>query len=96
MKDLLDGVERELGPSLRIKTRAALDAFRTRLNKARAAPSRKLFEKKLEAFLESEPFLQGAAKKYLRKKTLPALEAAVAALKRAQRFLTKGRTKKRR
>jgi hypothetical protein len=95
MKDFLDGVERELRPSASMKTKVALNVFRSRLNQEHTPRRRKHFEQELEAFFQSGPFLRAAAKRYLRKRIIPAIETAVALVKRAQPFLTKDRTKRR-
>jgi hypothetical protein len=89
IEDLLDGVERELRSSVPVKTRVALNAFRMRLSEGRVARRREHFEQELDTFLQSEPFLRAATKRYLRKKMLPAIAAAIAALKRALPFLAK-------
>jgi hypothetical protein len=95
MEDLLDGVERELRSSVPVKIRVALNTFRLRLSESRVAKRRKHFEQELEAFLQSEPFLRAATKRYLRKKIPSAIERAVATIKRALAFLTTDRTKRR-
>lgn len=63
MQDLLDGVEKELGSPV-----ATFQLFRVRLNGHGIARKRKEFERDLEAFLESKPFLRAATQRYLRKK----------------------------
>ena len=96
MREFIDGVERELGPSIPANTKIALSAFRRRLNERGIAPRRKRFERELEAFLESEPVLEAAATQYLRKKIRPAVEEAVVLLKRVETILAKASKKKRR
>lgn len=93
MKGLLDGVQRELGSTVSIKTKAALDAFRKRLDETPVSRRRKPFEQELEAFLQSERALRDATERYLCKRISPAIEAAVAAMKRAQPFLAKDKNK---
>ena len=94
MEDLLDGVEGELRPSVPVKTMDALNEFRMRLRETRLT-RRKDFERELEAFLQSEPFLRTASERYLRKKITPVSKTAIAALKRAESFLAKARINKR-
>jgi len=95
MAYFLDGVERELGSPVSVKTKMALDAFRRQLSEGRIIRRHKRFEQELEIFLQSEPFLRGAAERYLTKKIGPAIEAAIAALEQARSFLAKVRTKRR-
>jgi len=95
MEDLLDGVEEELRFAAPIKIKGSLNIFRTRLKEARTIRKRRHFEQELEAFLQSEPCLRGAAKRYLRKKITPALEAVVAATKRALQLLEKAKRSRR-
>jgi hypothetical protein len=89
MEDLLDGVEEELRFTVPIKVKGSLSLFRTRLKEARTIRKRRHFEQELEAFLQSEPCLRGAAKRYLRKKITPAIEAAVEAIKKGKQWLAK-------
>jgi hypothetical protein len=92
MEDLLEGVEQELRSSAPTRNRVALNTFRSRLNEGRTIRGRKHFEQELEVFIQSDPSLRGAAKRYLRKKIPPVIEAAVAALKQAQLVLAKYKT----
>jgi hypothetical protein len=91
MADLIDGVERELRSKAQIKVEGSLNVFRMRLKEVRTIRTRKQFEQELEAFLRSKPFLRGAAGRYVRKKAIPLIEAAVAALNEAVPFLAKGK-----
>ncbi len=93
MEELLDGVQRELGSTVLIRTKAALDAFRKRLAETRVARRRKRFEKELEAFLQSDRALRAATVRHLRKKMPPVIEAAVAALNEALPLLAEYKTK---
>jgi len=87
MKELIDGVQGELGPTIPTKTSVVLHTFRKRLDEKLGGRKRKRFEQELEAFLQSKRSLRAASKRYLRKKMSPAIRAAIAALKRAQRLL---------
>jgi hypothetical protein len=87
MKELIDGVQGELGPTIPTKTRVVLHTFRTRLDEKLGGRRRKRFEQELEAFLQSKRALRAASKRYLRNKMSPAIKAAIAALKRARRLL---------
>ncbi len=89
MDDLLDGVEREVRFSARAKIKSSLNEFRTRLKEILTIQQRRHFEKELEAFLQSKPFLRGAAERYVCKKLIPALESATEAMTKANRILTK-------
>jgi hypothetical protein len=86
MKELLDGVQRELGSRISRKAKDALDAFRKRLDETPGSRRRKRFEQELEAFLQSKRALRAATERYLCKRISPAIEAALAALKRASPF----------
>jgi hypothetical protein len=94
MEELLDGVQQELGSTVPIKTKVALNTFRRRLHSTLVARRRKRFEQELEAFLQSKRALRVAAERYVCKKIPPAIEAAIAVLKRAQRLLAKGKGKR--
>jgi len=94
MEELLDGVQQELGSTVPIKTKVALDTFRKRLHGTTVARRRKRFEQELEAFLQSKRALQAAAERYLCKKIPPVIEAAVAVMKRALPLLAKDKTKR--
>lgn len=94
MKDILDGVERELCPSTPIKTRADLTAFRMCLDESPMVRRRKQFEQELEAFLQSKPFLRAAGKRYLRKKLIPALEMVTAVMNEVARVLAQDKTRR--
>jgi len=83
MMELLDGVQRELGSAVPNKTKAALDAFRERLDEISVVRKRQRFERELEAFLQSKPALRAASERYLCERIPPAIEAAVAAMMRA-------------
>jgi uncharacterized protein (DUF2267 family) len=87
MEELIDAVQRELGSTIPIKTRAVLHTFRKRLKENLGGRRRKLFEQELEAFLQSKPALRAASKRYLRKKMRQVMKAVTATLKRARRSL---------
>lgn len=89
MQDLLGGIEKELGSPV-----AIFQSFRGRLNEDGIARKRKQFERDLEAFLESKPFLRAATRRYLRKKAEPALETANVLLRRAEALLAQWKSKK--
>lgn len=89
MQDLLDGIEKELGSPV-----STFQLFRERLNEHRIAPKRKQFERDLEAFLESKPFLRAATRRYLRKKAEPALETANVLLRKAEDLLAQWKSKR--
>ena len=89
MEDFLDGVERKLRPSAPLKAKVTLNAFRKRLSEGHVARRRKRFEKELEAFLQSEPYLRAATKRYLKEKTIAAVGKAMKLLKRAAAVLAK-------
>ena len=89
--DLLDGVERELRPSVPLKAKITLNAFRKRLCDGSAARRPKRFERELEAFLQSEPHLGAATKRFLNKRVIAetgelakVLECAVVVLSKKQ------------
>jgi hypothetical protein len=82
--DLLDGVERELGPSVPIATKVRLNEFRRQLNEPRVVGRRKRFVQVLDAFLLSEPYWEVATKRYWRKQMLPIVKEALTALEQAQ------------
>jgi len=94
MEELVDGVQKELGPTVPVKTKVGLEAFRKRLRKPLIARRRKRFEQELEAFLQSERALRTAAQRYIRKKMPPIIKAAVAVMKQARALLGKDKTKK--
>jgi len=52
MEGLIDGVQGELGSTIPTKTKAALHAFRKRLEENLGERKRKRFEQELEAFLQ--------------------------------------------
>ncbi len=95
MVDLLDGVEREIGPSIPIATKVRLDEFRQHLNEAHVTRRRKRFVQLVDAFLLSEPYLEVATKRYLRKKMIPIAKEALKALEVAQLALEKFKTNSR-
>ena len=92
IEDIIDGVEQEVHRTARIDIKSSLNAFRTRLKEVRTIQKRRHFEQDLEAFLESKRFLRGAAERYVCKKMTPALEAATAAINRANTILAKAKT----
>jgi len=98
MEELVDGIEQELGSTVAVKTKVALDTFRNRLDKILVARERKPFEQELEAFLQSKRTLRAAGERYMRKyireKIHPALEALGAAIKRVRPLLGKNKMKR--
>jgi hypothetical protein len=95
MVDLLDGVERELGPSIPIAARTRLNEFRRHLDEARVLRSHKRFVQGLDAFLLSEPYLEVATKRHLREKMIPIIKEALTALERAKLVLANHKTNRR-
>lgn len=87
MSGLLDGVERELPPTVPAETKAALQTFRSRLEWKHVTRKRKRFERKLEACLQSSAFLRAASQRHIAKVLPPAVERAQAALKQARLVL---------
>jgi hypothetical protein len=80
MGDLIDAVERELRPAAPTKITAALGRFRKRLA---ARPSRRSFERDLEAFLQSSSRLRAAAERHIDKIAPQIIQAATATMLRA-------------
>jgi hypothetical protein len=89
ISDLLDGVERELPPIVPAETKATLQKFQRRLEWKHVTRKRKRFERKLEACLQSNPFLRAAAGHHIAKVLPPILERAVATLKQATLVLSR-------
>jgi len=98
MEELVDGIEQEMGSTVAVKTKVALDTFRNRLHKIQVARERKPFERELEAFLQSKRTLRAAGERYMRKyireKVHPAIEALGVAIKRARPLLAKSKMKR--
>jgi hypothetical protein len=93
--EFLDGIERELGSTAPAESVAALNVFRMRLGDDRTLRRRKQFDRDLEVFLESKPYLKVAARRHLRKKIGPAVKSAMILLERANVVLAKYQKKKR-
>jgi hypothetical protein len=93
MDDLLDGALEELSPSAPRGARAALNELRARLKPIRTTRKLRRFEREVETFLQSKPFLRAATQRYLDKKALRLLKAANAALKRAYAAILKYKSK---
>jgi hypothetical protein len=89
MEGLIAGTDRELRPSAPAKTRVGLKAFRVRLSRRRLPGGRKRFEEELEAFLQSDPVLRAATKRYLGRKTKRAAERLVVVLKKVEAVVKK-------
>lgn len=87
MNGLLDGVERELLSSDLDKTRDTLQEFKKRLKKIRVNGERLRFDHELEFFLESSDYLVQGTERYLSKIAVPAIEEAVATMRRAYQVL---------
>ncbi len=58
MADLVVRVERELRPTVPIRARLELRAFRVRLARSRTARERKRFDRELDTLLGSESYLR--------------------------------------
>src|SRR3954469_18765002 len=89
MGGLIEAVEHELRRRVPTGTKVALDTFRRRLQAQRIGPSRKSFERDLEAYLQSTSSLRAAARRHIRKVAPPLIHAAEAALTRARTLLAK-------
>ena len=87
MNGLLDGVERELLSSELDKTRDTFQEFKKQLKKIRVNRDRLRFDLELEFFLESSDYLVQATERYLSKIAVPAIEEAVAVMRRAYQVL---------
>jgi hypothetical protein len=87
--DTLIGVEAELDPTAPSSARTILHGFHHRMNKAHTQELRALFEKDLDAFLESEEYLKVAAGRYIVKKMVPALDKATTTMRKAKALLAK-------
>ncbi len=93
MKEMIDGVQAELGSATPTKTRIALHTFRKRVDenldgRKRKRKSKRL-EQELDAFFESKRYLHAAVSRYIMKKLRPALKAYVAAMVKARRVLAR-------
>jgi len=88
---LLDGVEKQLRPSAPKRARARLAEFRALAPAVRTTSDRRRYEVKLERFLQSAPYLRGAARRYLTPRAVAALHAATDAIKLASATLRKYR-----
>lgn len=95
MEELLSGIERELGSTAPVEGLVTIKVFRARLDEDRTSRKRKQFERDLEAFIESKPYLKVAARRHLRKQIRPTVKAALVALERANVILAKYRKKSR-
>lgn len=84
-EDLTRGVERELRASAPSKARIALREFRSRAKRCRLKRERRRFDRELEAFLQSTPYLRAATKRHLRRIAIPILKRTVRVLKRVVR-----------
>jgi hypothetical protein len=91
--ELLDGVQRELGPGISNETRSEIASLRRRLRVPFPTRNRKRFELELVEFLDSKLVLKAATNRYLGKKTIAVVQAAEAALKEAEAVLQKCREK---
>ena len=87
MNGLLDGVEGELLSSELDKARDTFQEFKKGLKKIRVNRERLRFDHELEFFLESSDYLVQATERYLSKIAVPAIEEAVAVMRRAYQVL---------
>lgn len=87
MKAFLNGIESELRPSPPAKVRAALQAFRKRLERDSVGRRRKRFERELESVLQADPFLRRATERYFAKRVPAAMASALEVLDRAEHVL---------
>jgi hypothetical protein len=92
-EELLDAIEGELRVSVPNKTKAALNALRSRLNENDVARNRKRFAREMDALLESDPFLRAATVRYFRKEIPRVVSAALETLERAKPYLAKAKKK---
>ena len=81
--DLIDGVEQHLCASAPKKAKEQLREFRKQSREARTAKAHALYERKLNRFLESAPYLRSAGRRYITPKVVDALTRATKALKEA-------------
>jgi hypothetical protein len=63
----IDNVEKELRPSAPPKSRAALNEFRTRINRDHVKRRRKRFQNDLDKLLETDPVLHAATNRFMKK-----------------------------
>ena len=89
MLNLVDGVAHELRPATYARNKPALDEFRERLKRKRITPSRKSFERELEAHIEGSPVLLAAARRHINKVAPPLIHAAEDMLRRANDILAR-------
>jgi hypothetical protein len=82
-EEFVDDIEREL------------NAFRKRLDEDHDSRRRKQFDRDLDVFIESKPYLKVAVTRHLRRQIRPAVKAAMVALEEAKVVLAKYRKKKR-
>jgi succinate dehydrogenase/fumarate reductase flavoprotein subunit len=90
MNGLLGGVERELLPSELDETGDTFQEFKKRLKRIRVNRERLRFDHELEFFLEGRDYLVQATERYLSKIAVPAIEEAVATMRRAYQVLAEG------
>jgi len=83
----LDGVERDLHADAPAEDKVALQALRSRLEKKRITEARKPYERKIDALIDSRPYLFAAAHRHLGKVVPVAVERAAASLKKARDLL---------
>ena len=85
--DLIDGVEQHVCASAPKSATTRLRQFRVLLPRARTPAARRLYERKLETFLQSAPYLRRAARRHLTPKAAAALKRSGKALEQADRLL---------
>jgi hypothetical protein len=88
MADLLKGVEANLRTSAPASVQTRLRDFRKQLAAVRTTESRARFERRLETYLQSAPYLRGAVRRYIAmlfRKVTRQLNQTTAALKRVER-----------
>src|SRR5205814_7532862 len=85
--DLIDGVEQHLCTSAPKGAHAQLREFRRRVSGVRTAQVRQRYERTLERFLQSAPYLRGAARRYLVPQAVALLKSSRETMKRSALFL---------
>ena len=88
MGELIDGVELHVCASAPKNATRQLKEFRILLPRKRTATTRRRYESELEKFLQSAPYLRGAAWRYLTPRAAVALQRSAKAIKQADRILS--------
>jgi hypothetical protein len=84
---LLDGVERELHADASAEDKDALKAMGSLLERKRITEARKPFERKIDRFIESRPYLFAASHRHVGKVLPSIVEHAASTMKRAKDLL---------